>query len=76
MTINVVIEIVSIFTGIVFYIDSEGVFHRGCAYASYLIFCAIDFGYVLFVFILIGVRSKLRYLINILLITSISPFAL
>ena len=71
MTLNVVIEIVSLFTGIVFYIDSSGVFHRGPAYASYLIFCAIDFGYVLFVFILIGVRSKLRYLINILLITSI-----
>ena len=71
MTINVVIEIVSIFTGIVFYIDSSGIFHRGPVYASYLIFCAIDFGYVLFVFILIGIRSKLRYLINILLITSI-----
>lgn len=71
MTLNVVVEIISLFTGIVFYIDSSGVFHRGPAYASYLIFCAIDFGYVLFVFILIGVRSKLRYLINILLITSI-----
>ena len=71
MTINVVIEVISLFTGVVFYIDSNGTFHRGCAYASYLIFCAIDFGYVLFVFILIGIRSKLRYLINILLITSI-----
>ena len=71
MSINVVIEIISLFTGIVFYIDSDGTFHRGPAYASYLIFCAIDFGYILFVFILIGIRSKLRYLINILLITSI-----
>ena len=71
MTLNVVIEVISLFTGIVFYIDSEGIFHRGWFYASYLIFCAIDFGYVLFVFILIGIRSKLRYLINILLITSI-----
>ena len=71
MSLNVVIEIISLFTGIVFYIDSDGIFHRGWFYASYLIFCAIDFGYVLFVFILIGIRSKLRYLINILLITSI-----
>lgn len=71
MSINVVIEVISLFTGVVFYIDSDGIFHRGWAYASYLIFCAIDFGYVLFVFILIGIRSKLRYLINILLVTSV-----
>ena len=71
MTLNVVVEFVSLFTGIVFYIDSDGVFHRGSAYWSYLLFCAIDFGYVLFVFILNGIRSKLRYLINILLITTI-----
>ena len=71
MTLNVVVEIISLFTGIVFYIDSASQFHRGSAYWLYLFFCALDFGYVLFVFILNGIRSKLRYLINILLITSI-----
>ncbi len=71
MTANVLVEIISLFTGIVFYIDSDGVFHRGCAYWSYLAFCAMAFIYVLFVFILNGIRSKLRYLISILLITSI-----
>ena len=71
MTFNIIVEIISLFNGIVFYIDSDGVFHRGCAYWTYLAFCATDFIYVLFVFILNGIRSKLRYLINILLITSI-----
>ena len=71
MTLNVVLEVISLFTGIIFYIDETSQFHRGGAYWTYLFFCAIDFGYVLFVFILNGVRSKLRYLINILLITSI-----
>ena len=71
MTLNVVLEIVSLFTGIVFYIDQDGVYQRGPAYWAYLLFCIIDFGFVLFVFILNGIRSRLRYLINILLITSI-----
>ena len=71
MTINVVVEIISLFTGIVFYIDSNGIFHRGPAYWTYLFFCGLDFLYVLFVFIGIGIRSRLRYLINIFLITTI-----
>jgi diguanylate cyclase (GGDEF)-like protein len=71
MTLNVLIEVISLFTGIVFYIDSDSVFHRGSAYWSYLLFCVLDFIYVLFVFILNGIRAKIRYLINILLITSI-----
>ena len=68
---NIIIEIISLFTGIVFYIDSNGIFNRGPLYWTYLLFCGIGFAYVLFVFILIGIRSRLRYLINILLITSI-----
>lgn len=71
MTVNVVLEIISLFTGIIFYIDSEGIFHRGSLYWTYLAFCVIDFAYVLFVFIMIGIRSRLRYLINLFLITSI-----
>ena len=71
MTVNVVLEIISLFTGIIFYIDSSGVFHRGSLYWTYLAFCVLDFAYVLFVFIMIGIRSRLRYLINLFLITSI-----
>ena len=71
MTLNVVFEIISLFTGIVFYIDADGIFHRGSLYWTYLAFCGAAFIYVLFVFILIGIRSRLRYLINILLIASI-----
>ena len=71
LSLNLVLQIISLFTGIVFYIDSAGVFHRGAAYLAYLIFGVIDFVYLLFVFILIGIRSRLRYLINIFLITFI-----
>ncbi len=71
MTLNVLVEMLSLATGIIFYIDSNGVFHRGKIYWLYLAFCGMDFVYVLFVFILNGIRSRLRYLINILLITSI-----
>lgn len=71
MSLNVLLEIISLFTGIVFYIDSDGIFHRGFLYWAYLAFCVIDFIYVLFVFIVIGIRSRLRYLINLFLITSI-----
>ena len=69
--VNVLIEIISLFTGIVFYVDSDGMFHRGPAYWTYLFFCGISFIYILFVFILIGIRSRLRYLINIILIASV-----
>ncbi len=71
MTLNVLAEFLSLVNGMIFYIDTDGLFHRGPVYWLYLVFCGIGFIYVLFVFILIGIRSKLRYLINILLITSI-----
>ena len=71
LSLNVVLQVISLFNGIVFYIDSEGIFHRGPAYLLYLIFGVIDFVYLLFVFVLIGIRSRLRYLINIFLITFI-----
>ena len=71
MTLNVLAELLSLVNGMIFYIDADGLFHRGPVYWLYLVFCGMDFVYVLFVFILNGIRSKLRYLINILLITSI-----
>lgn len=71
MGIHVIIEIVSLFTGIIFYIDSDGKFERGNLYWIYLIFCGISFIYILIVFIQIGIRSRLRNLINIILIATI-----
>ena len=71
MGIHVIIEIVSLFTGIIFSIDSNGDFQRGNLYFLYIIFCGISFLYILLVFIRIGIRSKLRNLINIILIACI-----
>ena len=71
MGINVILEIVSLFNGMIFYIDSDGCFQRGNFYWLYLIFCGISFIYILVVFIQIGIRSKLRNLINIILIACI-----
>ena len=71
MGIHVIIEIVSLFTGIIFYIDSNSNFQRGNLYFLYIIFCGISFLYILMVFIRIGIRSRLRNLINIILIACI-----
>ena len=71
MGLHVIIEIVSLFTGIIFYIDSNGNFQRGNLYFLYIIFCGISFFYILLVFVRIGIRSRLRNLINIILIACI-----
>ena len=71
MTVNVVLETVSLFNGMIFYISESGHFHRGPAYWIYLLFCGISFIYIMSVFILIGVRSKLRNLVTMLFIASI-----
>ena len=71
MGVHVILEIISLFTGIIFYIDSNGNFQRGNLYFLYIIFCGISFFYILLVFIRIGIRSRLRNLINIILIACI-----
>ena len=71
MTVNVVLEVVSLFNGMIFYISERGFFHRGSAYWIYLLFCGISFLYIMSVFILIGIRSKLQNMITMLLIASI-----
>ncbi|MBO4320420.1 MAG: GGDEF domain-containing protein [Treponema sp.] len=72
MAVNVVIQTVSLANGMIFQIDPDGHFIRGYAYWIYLLFCGISFVYILVVFIVIGIRSKLRNLITILLIASIT----
>ena len=71
MGFHIIIEIISLFTGIIFYIDSNSNFQRGNLYFLYIIFCGISFLYILMVFIRIGIRSRLRNLINIILIACI-----
>lgn len=72
MGINVILEIVSLFTGIIFYIDLNGTYQRGDYYWIYLLFCGISFAYILIAFIQIGIRSKIRNLVNIILIACIT----
>ena len=71
MLVNVVLEAISLVNGKIFYIDQNGVFQRGTEYWIYMIFCVIGMVYILFVFILIGIRAKLRNIINIILIALI-----
>lgn len=72
MGINVILEIVSLFTGIIFYIDLNGTYQRGDYYWIYILFCGISFAYILIAFIQIGIRSKIRNLVNIILIACIT----
>lgn len=71
MCINVLFQTISLFNGMIFRIDSDGHFFRGNCYWIYLCFCGLGFAYILFVFVLIGFRTKLRYIINIILIAMI-----
>ena len=71
MLVNVIIQTISLTNGVIFSVDSASKFQRGEGYWVYLFFCTLGFAYILFVFILIGIRSKLRNLICIILIASI-----
>ena len=71
MAVNVILQTISLKNGQIFYIDANCNFQRGNEYWLYIIFCAISFLYILFVFILIAIRAKLRNIICIFLITSI-----
>lgn len=72
MTLNVILQTVSLTNGMIFYIDSQSVFYRGTEYWIYIFFCAASFLYILFVFALIGIRTKLRNFLCLLLIASIT----
>lgn len=71
MAVNVVLQTVSLFNGMIFFIDENSVFQRGGQYWIYLLFCGISFVYILAVFIYIGVKTNLRNFIAIILIASI-----
>ncbi len=71
MLVNAVLIASSTISGKIFYIDEFGSFQRGDDYWIYLFFCGIGMLYILFVFILIGIRAKLRNLINVIIIALI-----
>ena len=71
MLLNVIVETISLFNGIIFSIDSNSIFQRGPVYWLYLFFCGLSFIYILFVFVLIGIRTKLRNGIALILIAFI-----
>ena len=71
MLVNMVLIASSTVSGKIFYIDDFGSFQRGVDYWIYVFFCAVGMIYILFVFILIGIRAKLRNLINVIIIALI-----
>ena len=71
MLVNVVLETISLLNGKIFYIDETSQFVRGDEYWIYLSFCALSFVYIVFVFVLIGLRAKLRNIISLFLIALI-----
>ena len=71
MLVNAILVASSLVSGKVFYIDDFGSFQRGDEYWLYLFFCGIGMIYILFVFVLIGIRAKLRNLMNVIIIALI-----
>ena len=71
MSVNVILEFISIFNGFIYYIDNAAIYYRGRHYWIYIVFCGISFAYILFVFVIIGIRAKLRSLLNLIIIALI-----
>ena len=71
MSINVILQTISLGNGKIFSIDANSNFLRGDEYWLYLFFCAASFVYIVFVFILIGIRTKLRNSLTLILIALI-----
>ena len=71
MSANVLFEFLSLFNGLIFYIDESGIYSRGSQYWLYVFFCGLSCAYILFVFVIIGIRAKLRNLLNLIIIALI-----
>ncbi len=71
MSINVILQTISLTDGKIFSIDENNFFQRGPEYWLYLVFCVIGFAYILFVFILIGIRAKLKNSLSLIIIALI-----
>ena len=71
MSIIVILETISLTNGKIFSIDENSLFQRGPEYWLYLVFCVIGFVYILFVFVLIGIRTKLKNSLSLIIIALI-----
>ena len=71
MLLNVVLQTISLANGKIFSITEQSQFQRGDEYWLYLFFCGVSFAYIVFVFVLIGIRTKLRNSIGLILIAFI-----
>ena len=71
MSVNVILETISLTNGQIFSIDVNSQFQRGPEFWLYLIFCVIGFVYILFVFVLIGIRAKLKNSLSLIIIAFI-----
>lgn len=68
LSINVILEIISVFTGLIFYVDSHNVYHHGPLYFIYLI--AYVAGIIYFTGRGIGIAKRFhgKYRLNIMLV--------
>lgn len=71
LVVNSILQIISLFNGIVFYIDASGTFCRGSTYWLYLMFCGITFVFILYVFIRMALKSHVRNILCIIIIAMI-----
>ena len=71
MSINVILQTISLTNGKIFSINQSSLFQRGPEYWLYLVFCVIGFVYILFVFVLIGIRAKLKNSLSLIIIALI-----
>lgn len=71
MSLNVILQTISLTNGKIFSITEQSQFVRGDEYWLYLFFCGASFAYIVFVFVLIGIRTKLRNSIGLILIALI-----
>ncbi len=72
MSINLLLEAYSIRFGFIFYIDENGIFQHGNFYWIYLFFCGLSFIYILAVFVIIGIRAKLKNSLNLIIIAFVN----
>lgn len=71
ISLNVILQTISLTNGKIFSITEQSQFQRGDEYWLYLFFCGASFLYIVFVFVLIGIRTKLRNSIGLILIAFI-----
>ena len=70
MAMHAIIEVAAAPFGLIFYITDEGHFARAGFYWIYLVFCALSFLFILFVFIHLGRKADTKNLITLIFIAA------